>query len=169
MKNTWLPLALALALAACNSAPKADATEAGSETAAAGEAGFYGKKIDEANAVSPDDMVKQLEGKDSVFVKVKAPVEATCQKKGCWMNVKLADGQEMRVRFKDYAFFVPTDTMLTKGKTAIFEGYAFRETVPVADLRHYAEDAGKSKEEIEAINKPEEQFTFMADGVILKN
>ena len=34
-------------------------------------------------------------------------------------------------------------------------------------LRHYAEDAGKSKSEIELIVKPEFKLSFVASGVII--
>ena len=51
------------------------------------------------------------------------------------------------------------------GKKAVFEGEAKMETVVVATLKYYAEDAGKSKEEIEAITEPETKLTFVASGV----
>jgi len=35
-------------------------------------------------------------------------------------------------------------------------------------LRHYAEDAGKSEEEIMTITEPEYVLTFTADGVIIQ-
>ena len=70
----------------------------------------------------------------------------------------------MRVRFKEYAFFVPKDIV---GKTVVINGWAHRETVPVSDLQHYAQDAGKSAQEVAAITKPEQQYTFEADGVLV--
>jgi hypothetical protein len=47
------------------------------------------------------------------------------------------------------------------------EGRAFREVLSVETLRHYAEDAGKSKEEIEAITAPETRLSFEANGVLI--
>jgi hypothetical protein len=47
------------------------------------------------------------------------------------------------------------------------DGYAYREVTSVEDLRHFAEDEGKSKEEIEAITEPREELKFMASGVLL--
>jgi hypothetical protein len=46
-------------------------------------------------------------------------------------------------------------------------GIAYREVVSVEMLRHYAEDAGKSKEEIMKITEPETKLSFEADGVII--
>ena len=81
------------------------------------------------------------------------------------MKVDLEDGNQVMVKFKDYGFFVPKDIA---GKEVIINGKAFVNEVPIDELRHYAEDAGKSKEEIVAITKPERTFSFEADGVLLK-
>jgi hypothetical protein len=81
------------------------------------------------------------------------------------MELKNADGTTMRVTFKDYAFFMPKDA---SGRIAIVDGMAKVEETSVADLREYAKDDGKSKEEIEAINQPETELVFEASGVILK-
>ena len=51
------------------------------------------------------------------------------------------------IKFKDYEFFVPKSGV--DGKEVVFKGTAFYDTVSVADQKHYAQDAGKSKEEIE--------------------
>jgi hypothetical protein len=82
------------------------------------------------------------------------------------MLIDKGDGTTMRVKFKDYGFFVPKDCA---GKTAIMEGRAFFRTVSVDELKHYAEDAGKSKEEIEKIKEPQKALAFEAEGVILKD
>ncbi|MNY81520.1 hypothetical protein D3C86_2231200 [compost metagenome] len=71
----------------------------------------------------------------------------------------------MRVVFKDYAFFVPKDIA---GKTVVFEGEAKKTTSSVEHLRHYAQDAGQSKEEIAKITEPKDELTFVAEGVIVK-
>jgi hypothetical protein len=70
----------------------------------------------------------------------------------------------MVVQFKDYGFFVPKDIA---GRQVVIEGYAYRAVTPIEDLKHYAEDAGKSQEEIDAITEPKEELKFLASGVIL--
>ena len=52
-----------------------------------------------------------------------------------------------------------------EGKSAIVNGNISIDTLSVAQLRHYAEDAGKSKEEILSIVNPEITISFLADGV----
>ncbi len=126
---------------------------------------YFGKKISDKGALASAELPKKMAAKEKMAAKVVGTVESVCQAKGCWMKVKTADGQTMRVSFKDYGFFVPKDIA---GKTVVFEGEAKMKTTPVAELQHYAEDAGKSKEDIAKITEPKHELTFVADGVIVK-
>jgi hypothetical protein len=85
--------------------------------------------------------------------------------KGCWMKISV-EKDTVLVRFKDYGFFVPKNGI--EGKRTIINGNISVDTLSVAQLQHYAEDAGKSKEEIALINKPEITISFLADGVLIK-
>jgi hypothetical protein len=133
---------------------------------AAQDVQHYGKKIDENGAISMSELMEKTADGKELQVKVYGKVEEVCQTKGCWMLINKGDGTTMRVKFKDYGFFVPKNCA---GKTAILEGKAFFRMVSVDELKHYAEDAGKSKEEIEAIKNPEKALAFEAEGVILKD
>ncbi len=82
---------------------------------------------------------------------MKSKIVSNCQKSGCWMDLDVGNDEVIKVTFKDYAFFIPLDS---EGKTALVEGFAKRELIPVDILQHYAEDEGKSKEEIDAITEP---------------
>ena len=128
-------------------------------------ASYHGKQISEKGAVPATQLATKMGQKDKMPAKVEGTVESVCKVKGCWMNVKTGDGQVMRVSFKDYGFFVPKDIV---GRTIVMEGTAETTTTPVSELRHYAQDAGKSKEEVEKITEPEKALTFVADGVIVK-
>jgi hypothetical protein len=125
----------------------------------------YGATITADGAMSTADFAKAMSASDSMAVKLECEIITSCTKKGCWMTVQMPEGQQMMVRFKDYGFFVPTKGL--EGKRAVLQGYATKETVDVATLRHYAEDAGKSKEEIEKITEPEHNLMFLADGVLI--
>jgi len=127
--------------------------------------GNFGKKINEKSAIEASQLPDKMGTKESMNAKVTGTVESVCQAKGCWMKVKMDNGETMRVTFKDYGFFVPKDIA---GKTVVVEGVAQKKTTPVAELRHYAEDAGKSKEEIAKITDPKNELAFVADGVIVK-
>ena len=126
---------------------------------------YYGAKISSDGSINADELVLKMSNLNKMEAKVEGTVSEVCQKKGCWMTMELPDGKTMRVSFKDYAFFVPKDIA---GKTIIIKGNAVMETTSVADLRHYAEDGGASKKEIEKINNPKEELTFEAEGVIVK-
>lgn len=126
---------------------------------------YFGDSITKDGAIAVDQIAAQMQGKDSLKIKVTGPIEDVCQKKGCWMNMNIGNNQSMKVRFKDYAFFLPKDA---GGKTVFIEGVAFTDTTSVAELKHYAEDGGKTKEEIAKITEPEISISFEANGVILK-
>lgn len=107
----------------------------------------------------------QANPNETQSVTIKGQIIETCSVKGCWMTVNMGDGDTIMVRFKDYGFFVPKEGQ--NSKDVIMEGVAKMDTLTVQQLRHYAEDAGKSLEEIEAIVEPEISVNFIADGVLI--
>jgi hypothetical protein len=48
------------------------------------------------------------------------------------------------------------------------KGIAAYDTIDVDFLKHLAEDAGQTQEEIDAITEPELALTFEATGVLIK-
>ena len=140
--------------------------EAKNETAAADTSlQYFGDSLTQDGAIPSTELSAKMQGKDSMTVKLTGPIKEVCQKKGCWMTMDIGNEKTMQVKFKDYAFFVPKDA---NGKTVVIEGVAFTDTTSVAELQHYAEDGGKSKEEIAKITEPEIAISFEAHGVILK-
>ncbi|MGM0634477.1 MAG: DUF4920 domain-containing protein [Bacteroidota bacterium] len=128
----------------------------------------FGGEIDQTNFVDAKEITekyKAMQPGDSIQVKFKSKVNSVCKKKGCWMKLAMEDSLETMVRFRDYSFFVPKDI---QDRTVIVEGVAFVEETSVGDLRHFAEDDGKSKEEIEAITEPQKTYAFTADAVLLE-
>ncbi len=138
------------------------------KTANTGDANTFGAGVSKQdNPAAFADVVKQLDTQDSVNVVLKAKVGEVCQAKGCWMNLVDTQGateEQLFVKFKDYAFFVPKDIA---GREVLIEGVAYKEETSVDELRHYAEDAKKSAEEIAAITEPVIEKKFMATGVVL--
>lgn len=125
----------------------------------------FGQAFSPSNAIPARDLPRVLGQQDSLAVSVIGQVQQVCQVKGCWMDVRLTDNTVMKVRFQDYGFFVPKNL---KGKTVVLNGLAYRQTVSVADQKHYAQDAGKSPAEIRAIKAPRKSITYTASGVLLK-
>ena len=128
----------------------------------------FGNKISEDDAMGTMNATMQYEIMavgDTIDSKIVATVKDVCQAKGCWMTLNLDNGKEMMVKFKDYGFFVPKDIA---GKEVIVNGLAFVDEMPVDEQQHYAEDAGKSPDEIASIAEPKRTFSFEADGVLVK-
>ena len=121
----------------------------------------YGNVSEEKSPVSVDD----LDGKlvDNAFTgQMKGKVVEVCKAEGCWLRLQKADGSSMMVRAKDHAFFMPENIV---GKTVLVEGTASVKETSEEMRKHFAEDGGKSKEEIAKIKGPEKSVEFAAKGV----
>lgn len=163
LKKICLSLFIASLLAACGAD---QSNSANAQTANDGK--HFGATITADGAIKYDELIPKMAATDSLAIKVTGKVKEVCQKKGCWMTL-VSDQPgypEMRVTFKDYAFFMPKDL---SGKSVVIDGFAFVDVTSVDDLRHYAEDAGKSKEEIAAITEPKREVAFEAAGVLILN
>ncbi|MFD2909568.1 DUF4920 domain-containing protein [Flavobacterium ardleyense] len=127
----------------------------------------FGVSISDEGALSKEEMMEKfatLKAGDTLDVKFRSAINEVCQKKGCWMSLNLSEDEELFVKFKDYDFFVP---MNAQDKEVIVKGKAYVNVETVADLKHYAKDAGKSQALIDSIVKPEVRYSFMADGVLI--
>lgn len=149
-------LGIALSISACEPTGKSSKIDE--------KAKYYGNQITQEGAEEAARLPELMKGKDSLQVKLAGTINSCCQKKGCWMMVDLGNDQEMRVSFKDYSFFVPLESA---GRKVIMEGIARYEVTSIEDLKHFAEDAGKSQAEIDSITEPDKELVFEASGVIL--
>ncbi|NVJ86169.1 MAG: DUF4920 domain-containing protein [Algoriphagus sp.] len=127
--------------------------------------GNYGEEIMAEGAISLADLVQEVEANGSYEGKIQGEILDVCTSKGCWLTMQLPDGESIRVTFKDYGFFVPTNS---KGFPIVLEGVANFSETDVETLRHYAKDAGKGQEEIDAIVSPKREITFEATGVVIQ-
>ena len=127
---------------------------------------FYGSKINLKEIENYKLKKNKLLNNPTNDVKIQGRIISTCPMKGCWMKMNV-NNDTLLVRFKDYGFFVPKTGL--EGKSVIINGKLSIDTLSVGQLKHYAEDAGKTKYEISLITKPEITLSFLADGVIIKN
>lgn len=126
---------------------------------------WYGEKVSTEGAVPLKDVASKLNnGAGEMDTKIKAKVVEVCAKKGCWIKLELENGETAMVKMKDYGFFVP---LAAKGKTVVIDGEVKIKTTSVAELKHYAEDAKKSKEEIDAITQPQKEVRVLAKGIVV--
>jgi hypothetical protein len=124
-----------------------------------------GEKLKGLPKTELDKVLKTPADFDGKTVALEGTVRRACERKGCWMELAAAKEQKgpgVRVTFKDYGFFVPTDSA---GRTAKVEG-----VVKVAEL---SEDRAKHYESEGAIvprgkdGKPRE-VELVASGVELR-
>lgn len=173
MRQIFSILVVVFALVSCKEEPKTTDDMTNNEEIAKVETqdiayASFGKKISDSDALPAKRMAEHYANMtigDSVDAKMIAKVDEVCQAKGCWMKLDLPDGEQVMVKFQDYGFFMPKDIA---GKEVVINGKAYVNEVPVDEQRHYAEDAGASKEEIAKITEPKKTYSFMADGVLLK-
>ena len=124
----------------------------------------YGQSFDIAGINNYKVEKESLLNNPQDDTKLEGQILSTCPMKGCWMKMSV-EQDTILVRFKDYGFFVPKSG--AEGKSAIINGKLSVDTLSVAQLRHYAEDAGKSNEEVSKIINPEITISFLADGVVI--
>ena len=125
---------------------------------------FYGELFELSESINYN-LEKDIFLNSSSKVKIEGEILSSCPMKGCWMRISV-EKDTVLVRFKDYGFFVPKSGI--EGKSTIINGSLSIDTLSIAQLQHYAEDAGKSKKEIALITKPEITISFLADGVLIK-
>lgn len=171
MKKLSILLCFFLLATACKNESKGEMEEDLSITTDKFPASYslVGESFRNSDVLSAEEMneeFQEMEIGDTIQVRFESNVASVCQKKGCWMNLKLPQEDEVMVRFKDYAFFVPKDI---KGQKVVVNGKAYVTEVSVEEQRHFAEDAGKSPEEVAAIVKPKKTFSFLADGVVIED
>jgi hypothetical protein len=88
---------------------------------------------------------------------VETRVSKVCQKKGCFFIAQDGD-VVVRVSFRDYAFFVPTDI---SGRTVMLSGTLVRRDVSDEQAAHFAADLGVEKTPVSA----GVVYEIIADGV----
>jgi hypothetical protein len=123
----------------------------------------FGAKTTITGAIAANELPNMLADKTTADVKVKGKVTEVCKAEGCWIRMETASGP-MLIKMKDHSFTVP---LALNGKTIVADGTAELKETSVEMLKHYAEDAGKSKAEIEAITEPKKEIILQAKGILV--
>ena len=117
----------------------ADVTRLSEPVAVTDDAEVFGALLD-ADA-KPTSLAALLDNPDEYVdtaVRVEARISQVCQKKGCFM-IATAGDKAVRISFRDYSFFVPTDT---SGKTVTLTGTVIERELSEKQAAHFREDAG---------------------------
>lgn len=124
---------------------------------------FAGETITRGTAISKDTPVVPLATVlespaeySANPVVVEGVIGAACERKGCWMQLG-----DMRVTFKDYAFFVPLDS---KGMKARAEGVTSVKKLSKKEADHLEEEGAKLKRNEDGTAV---EVSFVASGVEL--
>lgn len=146
---------------------------------AEGDGIHYGAEITPDGSVALSDVLVKVKSEEgaaeldlgegnmvkAVATKVEGEVSEVCKKAGCWLKLATTDGQEIFIT-TNHEFFVPVDIV---GKTVVVDGQAYKSETTVEELRHYAEDEGKSAEEIAKITEPVTEYKLLAKGLVIKS
>jgi uncharacterized protein DUF4920 len=127
ISTVTISVVLALAGVGCESGPVSSvadgrvASTAGSPPAApanvappaaaapGGSTARFGAAIEPGASVPLATLVSNPKAYENQTVTTEGKVQRACSKKGCWMEIGAGE-DACRVTFKDYAFFVPTDS-----------------------------------------------------------
>ena len=166
MKKIILLALLTLSFVACKNSGTSTENDQDQALQNVQEFVSFGAEISADGAIDAEAMMSiygDLKEGDTIAIKFQGSVNSVCKMKGCWMRLAVGD-QEAFVKFKDYGFFVPKYLSEVE---VIVSGKAYVSKTSVEDLKHFAQDAGKPQEEIDAITEPELSLDFMADGVLV--
>ncbi len=121
----------------------------------------FGDAMPEApDAVTLGDAIASLDTGETVDAKIAGKITEVCAKKGCWMV--LTDGSDYaRVRFKDYSFFVPTDS---DGHEAVVMGSLTAKQISADEANHYEKDAGREGK----YRGEQREYSIMASSVVIR-
>ena len=153
-------------LSSCN-APTQQQAEQSEEAAEVvlPSTGSFGEPITKEGTVPVAEIASLIKSDEAIDVKVNGTILEVCQHTGCWLTFDLGNGETIMVNMKDHEFYVPKDAA---GKKAYVVGTATRELISVEMLKHYAEDAGRSQEFVDAITEDAWEYTIEAKGVIIE-
>ena len=132
-------------------------------TAFAGDVVKRGAEIaQDAKTVSLADVLAKPEAFTDAAIVTTGVVTAACEMKGCWMQLAPEAGKAgMRVTFKDYGFFVPTDS---KGLSARIAGTVTVNTLSKETADHLEGEGAKLNRNADGTAK---EIAFVATGVEL--
>lgn len=105
------------------------------------EAEIFGATLNPAaKPVALQNVLDTPESFTETALRVETRVSQVCQKKGCFYIA--TDGQRfVRVSFKDYGFFVPTDI---GGKTVTMTGVLIKRELSEEEAEHFRSDANST-------------------------
>ena len=165
MRNFFGLLSIATTLLIVVSTPalwaeQAEVIRLSEPVAVTGEYEFFGATLPENESpVSLGELIANSDDYLGRQVMVETRIAKVCQKKGCFF-VAAEGASSARITFKDYSFFIPTDS---GGKTATVLGVFSRQPISKEQAEHYAADLG----EAEAPDADQFEYSIVATAIKL--
>lgn len=103
----------------------------------------FGEPISAGPVLSLADVLASPERFRDQAITVEGHVRSACTRRGCWMEVAESADPKLpgcRVTFKDYGFFVPTDSA---GSRAKVQGTLSVDTLPPERVAHLESEGGQ--------------------------
>jgi hypothetical protein len=121
----------------------------------------FGSEMDLSNTENAISLTSAMEASDQeTELIIETTVNKVCQKKGCFFVA--VDGENSaRVTFKDYGFFIPTNST---GKEVVLRGVLTEKTLSEEQVRHFAEDAGENSDDIVGEQK---EYSIVATSIMI--
>jgi hypothetical protein len=136
----WLVFVGLLAIS-CDRGQPAKATAPVVPVAAAAPVSAFGQPLSAAPALPLSQVLANPDSYGGKTLTVDGRVRAACTRKGCWMELAgEGPGPGCRVTFKDYGFFVPTNSA---GANARVEGTLEVRSVDAAQVAHLESEGAK--------------------------
>ena len=149
-----IALATVLSLTFFTSLYAGDATEASYKA---------GDTVSDAKPVAIAEVIKAPEKYTEKPVIVEGTIAEVCRKKGCWMELMPVGAETaVRVTFKDYGFFVPTDS---QGMLVRVEGVFETKVWSKEDVDHLVGEGATMKRNPDGTAT---ELSFVANGVELR-
>jgi hypothetical protein len=102
-----------------------------------GQTETFGVKLDNSlPKLSMENLVTESSSHLAKPFQVEARIAKVCQKKGCFF-IAQQDEHILRVSFRDYGFFIPTDS---SGKTVTLAGELIQKEMSKEQLAHFKAD-----------------------------
>lgn len=129
--------------------------------------GYYGELSDNKIIYDVSNLIKNKNIHLNNVVKVEGLINEVCPMRGCWLELKTADGlQKIRVKVTDGDIVFP---LSAKGKNILAEGvFSILELNKVQALnwkKHLAEEKGRSLDSTEMIINPNDLFEYRLNTV----
>lgn len=112
---------------------------------------------DHGKPLSLNDLINHNDKYQNQEVLLATRIAKVCQKKGCFF-VAQEGAATARISFKDYSFFIPTDS---GGKNVVLLGVFSRSSVSKKEAQHYDADLNETG----ASNPERYQYSIVASAV----